>query len=93
MDGDFKNEDPGDEFENEEDFDFSAIEEVSLSMGSKAKLWQDDLFILHITDCNGIELQFQIDGLQVGDIIADARDYGLPATWPFYDGVPRKADK
>lgn len=60
-----------------------------LSLVHDAELYPEKQFILEITDPNGRTVEIALDGVQVGDLVADARDAGLPATWPFVDGVPR----
>lgn len=57
-----------------------------------AEAYVDKQFILEITDGDGAEFAIHLDGIQVGDIIADARDAGLPAQWPYIDGIPRSTE-
>jgi hypothetical protein len=51
--------------------------------------YADKLFVLELIDCEGNSFEIHMDGIQVGDIIADAREAGLPVEWPYPDGVPR----
>ena len=64
-------------------------DEVSLELATDAKRYTDKQFLLNITDGNGRIYEVVLDGIQLGDIIADARDAGMPVEWPYLDGMPR----
>lgn len=62
-------------------FDPTAIEDASLSLVRDANFYMDKLFSLDFIDGDGNELRVQLDGIQVGDIVADAAEAGLPIKW------------
>lgn len=70
-------------------FDSKGIEDVNLTLVHDAEKYTDKMFSLDLTDGNGNELCVLLDGIQVGDIIADAKGAGLPVGWESPDGMPR----
>ena len=70
-------------------FDPTSIDDMHLVLAHDAERYTDKMFRLELTDGDGNELCVHLDGIQVGDIIADARDAGLPVEWESPDGMPR----
>lgn len=64
-------------------------DDVSLQLVRDAEFYMDKRLLLEIFDGNGRQFQVCLDGIQVGDIIADARDCGMPVGWEHADGVDR----
>jgi hypothetical protein len=53
-------------------------EEVHLDWVADAAAPSDKLFVLTIVDLKGREFAYQLDGLQVADLMADADRAGVP---------------
>lgn len=68
-------------------------DEAYLSLVREAPKYADNLFILDVTDEDGNRYEIHLDAIQAGDIIADARDAGLPVEWPYPDGMPNQEAK
>jgi hypothetical protein len=64
-------------------------EEASLEIVQKGQSYRGHRCLLEIIDVDGRVLEILLDGVQVGDIIADARNCGFPVEWPYVDGAPR----
>lgn len=71
-------------------FDPKGIDEVTLELVHDADQYVDKMFSLNFTDGDGRQMKAELDGIQIGDIIADAKAAGLPVEWPYPDGVPRR---
>lgn len=70
-------------------FNPKSIDEAALSLQRDAEDYQDKIFLLELTDSDGYQLFVTLDGIMVGDLVADARDGGLPVEWPHADGINR----
>jgi len=56
-------------------------DDQSLNLVREAKFYGDKQFVLELTDGDGRSFEVHLDGIQVGDIITDAIEAGLPVSW------------
>lgn len=61
-------------------------EEIHLRLVGDAENPAAREFELLVTDIDGTELTIRLDGVQVGDLLDDARRCGMPASGPFTAG-------
>jgi len=68
-------------------------DDLSLELVRDAESYLNKQFVLTLTDGDGRTTEVVLDGIQVGDIIADARDGGgLPVQFPCEE-VPHGQEK
>ena len=68
------------------------VDDQELVLVHDDKDYTNKVFLLRLTDSDGMQLEIELDGIMVGDIIADARDAGMPVGWEFWDGTPLHKD-
>ena len=74
-------------------FNPTSVDDMHLVLVHDDENYIRKTFCLKLTDCDGNELTIHLNGMQVGDIIADAREAGLPVEWKPMEGNARPKEE
>ena len=62
---------------------------IELELVADAESYIGKMFVLRFSYDQGQEMEIELNGVEVGDIITDARNAGVPVEWEHIDGIPK----